>query len=147
MATFGVDGLEGLVLSLAQAAALPEDVQDEMLNAQADVVVAAQRAKVKAYGIYDGSSPVHVAERIKKGRAKQRKGGGRVIYVTPTGSRTRGGENKQTVRNAEILFVNEFGKQGQAARPAVAAANEESAEEAAQAGLRVYDEWLKTLEL
>lgn len=147
MAQFGVDGLDSLMLSFEQVAAIPEDIQDEMLNAQADVVAEAQRAKVRAYGIYDGTSPVHVADRIKKGRPKQKKGGGRVIYVTPTGRRTRGKNKKQTVRNAEILFVNEFGKRGQAARPALAAANEACAEETTQAAFRVYDAWLKSKNL
>lgn len=147
MAQFGVNGLDGLILSLEEVAAIPEDIQDQMLNAQADVVVAAQRAKVQAYGIYDGTSPVHVADKIKKGRPKQRKDGGRVIYVTPTGTRTRGKEKKQKVRNAEILFVNEFGRKNQPARPAVAAANAESAEAATQAGFEVYDAWLKSKNL
>lgn len=146
MAQFGVDGIDALILSLEQVASIPEDIQDQMLNAQADVVVTAQRAKVKAMGIYDGSSPVHVADSIKKGKPKTKKGT-RVLYVTPTGSRTRGKEKKQKVRNAEILFVNEFGRKNQRARPAVAEANEESAEATTQAGFRVYDAWLKSKNL
>lgn len=146
MAEFGCSGLDGLILSLKEIAEIPEDVQDEILSAQADVVVEAQRRKVRAYGIYDGSSPVHVANSVKKGRVKLRKGE-RVLYVTPTGTRTRGKGKMQKVRNAEILFVNEFGKRGQKARPAIKDANEESAGATTQAGLRVYDEWLKSKNL
>lgn len=146
MAEFGCTGLDGLVLSLQEIAEIPEDVQDEILNAQADVVVEAQRRKIRAYGIYDGSSPVHVANSVKKGRVKLRKGE-RVLYVTPTGTRTRGKGKAQKVRNAEILFVNEFGSRRQKARPAVADANEACADETTQAGLRVYDEWLKSKNL
>lgn len=144
MAEFGFKGLDELTLSLQEIAEIPEDVQDEMLNAQADVVVEAQRRKIRAYGIYDGSSPVHVANSVKKGRVKLRKGE-RVLYVSPTGTRTRG-KGKKT-RNAEIAFVNEFGKRGQKARPAIMDANEACAEETTQAGLRVYDEWLKSKNL
>lgn len=146
MAEFGCVGLDGLMLSLQEIMEIPEDVQDEMLNAQADVVVSAQRAKVKAYGIYDGSSPVHVASSIKKGRVKLKKGT-RVLYVSPTGTRTRGKDKKQKTRNAEIMFVNEFGKSGQKALPAIADANEACAEETTQAAFRVYDEWLKSKDL
>lgn len=139
MAEFTSQGLDGLILDLAAVANMPEAVQDEILNAEADVVVAAQRRKVREMGIYDGSSPVHVADAIKKGRPKSRKGQ-RVIYITPKGSRRRG---NTTTRNAEILFVNEFGKDGQAARPAVATANAESAEATVAAGAEVWDRYLK----
>ena len=50
-------------------------------------------------------------------------------------------------RNAEILFVNEFGKQGQSARPAVHDANEASAEATTRAEFEVYDRWLKSKNL
>lgn len=144
MAEFGFKGLDELTLSLQEIAEIPEEIQDQMLNAQADVVVEAQRRKIRAYGIYDGSSPVHVANSVKKGRVKLRKGE-RVLYVSPTGTRTRGKGKKS--RNAEIAFVNEFGKRGQKARPAIMDANEACAEETTQAGLRVYDEWLKSKNL
>lgn len=146
MAEFGCSGLNELMLSFQEITEIPEDVQDQILNAQADVVVSAQRNRVRAYGIFDGSSPVHVASSIKKGRPKLKKGT-RVLYVSPTGTRTRGRGKTQKVRNAEILFVNEFGKRGQKARPAVADANEACAEETTQAGFRVYDEWLKSKNL
>ena len=139
MAEFVSQGLDSLMLDLAAVAAMPEEVQDEILNAEADVVVAAQRKKVKQFGIYDGSSPVHVANSIKKGRPKTQKGN-RVIYVTPKGSRKRG---NTVTRNAEILFANEFGKKNQKARPAVAAANEESAQATVEAGARVWDGFLE----
>lgn len=143
MAEFGCVGLDGLMLSLQEIAEIPEDVEDEILNAQADVVAAQQQKKIKAYGIYDGSSTVHVASSVKKGRVKVKKGQ-RVIYVSPTGTRKRG---KTVTRNAEIAFINEFGKEGQKARPAIADANEACAEETVKAGLQVYDRWLKSKDL
>lgn len=143
MAEFGCVGLDGLILSLKEIEKIPDDIHDDILNAQADVVAAAQREKILAYGIYDGSSPVHVASSVKKGRVKIRKGE-RVLYVSPTGTRIRG---KVKTRNAEIAFVNEFGKRGQKARPAIADANEDSATATTQAGLRIYDAWLKSKNL
>ena len=143
MAEFSCNGLDDLMLSLQEIAAIPEEVQDEMLRAGADVVAQAQREKVKAYGIYDGSSPRHVADTIKPGRVKLKKGQ-RVIYVTPTGSRRRG---KSVTRNAEILFVNEYGKRGQKARPAIRDANEESAEATTAAEAAILDKWMKSKNL
>ena len=143
MAEFSCNGLDDLMLSLQEIAAIPEEVQDEMLRAGADVVAQAQREKVKAYGIYDGRSPRHVADTIKPGRVKLKKGQ-RVIYVTPTGSRRRG---KSVTRNAEILFVNEYGKRGQKARPAIRDANEACAEQMVSAQMAVYDKHLRSKDL
>lgn len=143
MAEFSCNGLDDLMLSLQEIAAIPEEVQDEMLQAGADVVAQAQREKVKAYGIYDGSSPKHVADTIKPGKVKLKKGQ-RVIYVTPSGSRRRG---KSVTRNAEILFVNEYGKRGQKARPAIRDANEACAEQMVNAQMTVYDKHLRSKDL
>ena len=143
MAEFSCNGLDDLMLSLQEIAAIPEEVQEEMLRAGADVVAQAQREKVKAYGIYDGSSPRHVADTIKPGRVKLKKGQ-RVIYVTPAGSRRRG---KTVTRNAEILFVNEYGKRGQKARPAIRDANEACAEQMVNAQMAVYEKHLRSKDL
>ena len=140
---FTVSGLDEFSLSLQELAALPDTVQDDMLEAGAEVVAKAQRDKVMAYGIYDRESTQHVAESIKPGKVKVKKGR-RVIYVSPTGKRKRG--NTET-RNAEILFINEFGKRGQSARPAVRDANEACAEATTQAEFQVYDKWLKSKNL
>lgn len=137
MAEFKADGLDSLMLSMQEIAEIPDDVQDEMLNAQANVVVRAQKRKIRAYRIYDTGQ----AQRsIKKGKVKVKKGT-RVIYITPTGTRKRG--EKQT-RNAEILFVNEYGRRGKKARPAIRDANVESADETTAAGMEPYDRWLKS---
>lgn len=143
MAEFSCNGLDDLMLSMQEIAEIPAEVQDEMLQAGADVVAQAQREKVKAYGIYDGSSPKHVADTIKPGKVKLKKGQ-RVIYVSPTGSRRRG---KSVTRNAEILLVNEYGKRGQKARPAIRDANEACAEQMVNAQMAVYDKHLRSKDL
>ena len=80
---------------------------------------------------------------IKKGKVKI-KDGKRVIFVTPTGSRKRG---NTVTKNADILFVNEFGKRGKKARPAIRDANEESAEATTAAEAAVLDKWMKSKNL
>lgn len=50
-------------------------------------------------------------------------------------------------RNAEILFVNEYGKRGQKARPAIRDANEACAEQMVSAQMAVYDKHLRSKDL
>lgn len=140
MAEIGFSGLDELMLSMEEIAQIPDEVQDAMLNAQADVVTAAQKARARAYGVQDTGLVIFS---IKKGKPKRKKGV-RVIYITPSGTRRRG---KQTVRNAEIAFINEYGDRRQRARPFIRDANEACAEATTQAGFEVYDKWLKSKNL
>lgn len=140
MATFDTFGFDSLELSFREIAAIPADVQDKILNAQADVVVEAQRESAKSYGVEDSGLMI---EKIKKTGVKDTKDG-RVIHVYPQGSRKRG--NVKT-RNAEIGFENEYGKTGQEARPWMQTANERCAEETTAAGAAVLDEWYKSKNL
>lgn len=140
MAEIGFSGLDELMLSMEEISEIPDEVQDAMLNAQADVVTAAQKARARAYGVQDTGL---VISSIKKGKPKRKKGV-RVIYITPSGTRRRG---KQTVRNAEIAFINEYGDRRQRARPFIRDANEACAEATTQAGFEVYDKWLKSKNL
>ena len=141
MAEFRTRGLGDLMLSLEDVAKMPEDVQDEMLNAGADALIPVQRKKILAYGIYDMSNrdTRHVADSISKGKVKSREDG-RVIYVYPRGTRKRG---KKTTRNAAIMYVNEYGKRGQKGRPAIRDSSEEAADGVTQAEARVWDAYLK----
>ena len=147
MAEFHFSGLEELELSLTDIAEIPTEVADEMLGAMAGVVVTAQRRVGTAMGVHRTGMTLGS---IKAGKPKSLKDGTRAVYVTAAGSRKRG--NKE-IRNVEIAFVNEFGrparngKNGQKARPFMKTANEQSAEEATNAGAEVYDAWLKSKNL
>lgn len=145
MANISFSGLDELMLSMQEIAEIPDDVQDEMLNAMADVTVEAQKAEGKAMGVEDtnGETPGLMLSKIKKGKIKIRDGQ-RVLYITPTGTRKRG---KKRVRNAEIAFINEYGKKGQKARPFIRVGNERSAEAATEAAKAVHDKWLQSKNL
>jgi HK97 gp10 family phage protein len=138
MAEFSYSGLDEFMLSLQEIAEIPDEVVDEMLNAQADVVVAAQRRQGKAMGVHRTGLTV---KSIKKGRVKVTRDGRRVIYVSPMGTRKRG--DKQ-VRNAEIGFVTEFGTRSQKAKPFIKTANEKSAAETTAAAAAVHHRWLES---
>ena len=135
MADFGVSGLDELMLSLQEVAQLPEDVQDEMLNAQAAVVLQSQQSAAQA--IKDTGQ---TARSLRKGKPKSKKGA-RSVSITFFGSRKRG---KTSTRNAEIAFVNEFGKRGVPARNFIRSANERSAAASTQAAAIVYDQYLRS---
>lgn len=142
MASFSYTGLDDFILSMEEVANLPDDVIDEMLNAQADILVEAQRRECMAMGVHSKGGG-QTLKAIKKGDIKNEKGQ-RVIHVYPSGTRQRG---KKRVRNGEIAFINEYGKKGQKARPFIRVANEKSAGQTTQAGREVYENFLKTKNL
>ena len=135
MAEFKAVGLDELALSLQEIAEIPEDIQDEMLRVQGNIVAQAQRESAQRYGIQRTGTLIRS---IKPGKVKLDKHGNRVLYVTPVGSRVRGG--KKTT-NAEIAFLNEYGTRRQRARPFMRDANERSAEAATQAAADIYYRW------
>jgi hypothetical protein len=136
MARFAVSGMDELGDIFKNLAAIPDETIWAMLDAEADVVVAAQRRTAAAMlaGPYNKGA---VKSAIRKGKIKRTKGVYRQ-HITFNG--------KQHGRPlGEIAFVNEFGKRGQGARPFVKTANEECADEAVNAAGDVYDNWIESL--
>lgn len=139
MGNISVSGLDDLIGDLDELASLPDSVTDQMLNAEADVIEAAQRAEAARMWqgpYYTGTT----AASIKKGKVKKT-GLDKSITVSPQGT------NKRGTRNAEVAFVNEFGKRGQPARPAIKTANERKEKEAVEAGEKVYHAYLDAKKL
>lgn len=149
MAHMTVDGLGPLIDDLSELAALPDDVVADMLNAGADVLVQAQQKEVQQQwnGPYSMGISSESIQKDRKVRTTKDIGvTGHSINVYPKGERKRGGKS---VRNAEIAFINEYGapKRGIAARPAIFTANEKAADEAVEAGERVYHAYLDSKNL
>lgn len=128
-------GLEGLQRALRDLENIPLEVQKDMVDAMADVVVDAQvfTAGTMLQGPYYKGA---VARSVFKSKPRMRKSG---PYVTISFKGMQHGN-----RLAEIAFVNEYGKKGQNARPFVKKANEISAKASDDAALEVYDKWLKS---
>lgn len=144
MGRLTVNGIDALSDDFAALARLPDSVIDGILNAEADVILPAQRAEIeKQWNGPKNLSTGMSAKSIKKGKVKKDRDG-RSLSIYPKGTRKRGG---QTTRNAEIAFINEYGKRGQPARPAIDAANKKKEEEAAAAGERVYNQFLDSRNL
>ncbi len=144
MGRLTVNGIDALSDDFAALARLPDSVIDGILDAEADVILPAQRAEIeKQWNGPKNLSTGMSAKSIKKGKVKKDRDG-RSLSIYPKGTRKRGG---QTTRNAEIAFINEYGKRGQPARPAIDAANKKKEEEAVAAGERVYNQFLDSRNL
>lgn len=140
MAELSTSGLEEIIGDLEEIATLPDDLVLEMLTAEAEIVAAAQEAEARAMGVFDKGI---TAGSITYGKKLTVRGSERCLYVYPKGTRTDGSKR----RVAEVAYVNEYGKQGQPARPFVNTANEKSVEAAVDAAAKVYDKYLKSKNL
>ena len=138
MARFRVDGVFDFE-KLLNADVIP----DQALYAAGDVVVRAQRQSATRM-LTKGYSTGKVAKSISKGKIISGRDG-KSIYITVKGSRTRGKKKKHTTRNAEIAFVNEYGRRGQPPRPFIQQANERCRDEAIEAAEKEYDKWLESM--
>lgn len=140
MAKLSVNGLDDLMLSLKEIASIPDDVAADMLGAEAEIVEQYQlgSASTMLRGPY---STGQTAASIGRTEVKKKAGGIRQMYVYPQGKNDKG------VRNAEVAYINEYGKRGQPARPFIAVANEAAATPAVEAAAQIYDEFLKSKNL
>lgn len=138
MAELSYRGLDNLQLDLKTITSLPVEVQDQMLVSAATQTAEGQRRKAIAYRVKDTGRTI---KNIKVGKVKTGKHGQRIVYVTVAGTRKRGKTIRKT-RNAEIAFINEYGKKGQKARSFVRDGNAASAKSSTEAALEVYDRFL-----
>lgn len=174
MAQFNAVGIEGLELSFKEFAEIPDSVIEEMLDAEAKVVVAAHKRSIESLGLVGGSDDPNsgnLRDSIKAHKKAGGRGNGfrRYVLVYPTGKHhtysgvdktktyansksgrtytTGGGEKVAT--NNDVGFVHEFGapKRNIKASQWMLKANESSADAAATAAFKVYDKWLKSKNL
>ncbi len=142
MARFSVDGMFDFD-ELLNARALTGDVMNKMLHSAADVIVKTQKqtAQRMLKGRY---ATGRLANSISKGRVRSSKDG-RSIEIGFKSGRVRGKKKLRTTSNAEIAFLNEYGKRGQPPRPFIQQANEQCREEAIEAAAKEYDKWLESM--
>lgn len=140
MAQFSTMGLDGLQDVLKNITNVPNDIKTEMLQNMGNTAVKYQRQSAKA--MLTGPDETGItADSMRLSKVKLSADGG-TTDVTFTGKRTDK-RHKKAVRNAEIAFVNEFGKAGQPARPFIKKAIESHADEINKAGADVYFKWMK----
>ena len=137
MATITVEGFDELGRMFDKLGEIPFDVLSEALEGMAEEAERAVKSTGESYGIRDPESSVHILDKITHSKPKQTEDGG-YSYVRFSGTRTRG---KTKTRNAEIAFVNEYGKRGQPARPFIRQAAEQYADQIAAPGEKVLGDW------
>lgn len=139
MASLDVYGFEDLEDAMRRISEIPFEVTEKALDAMASVAADKIRTQGESMGVRDPDSDTHILDKIKRAKARKTDDGG-YENITFTGSRTRNGI---TTRNAEIAFVNEYGKRGQAARPFIGLAmtqNETAIQDAAE---EVIGDWIE----
>lgn len=147
MPRLSTNGMAELIVDLAAVHEETGEMIKEMLDAEAKIVLDAQKKMAKSMGVYDTSGRNiggHMADSITVGSRVYKSADGAVQYVYPKGRRRR---KNTSSSNSEIAFINEFGKHGQPPRPFIRTANEASADAAVAAAEKVHDKFLKSKNL
>lgn len=139
MATLELLGFEDLDDAFRRIADIPDEVTVSALDAMAPVAAEKIKQSGEAMGVRDPESDVHILDKIKTGKAKITADGG-YEDITFSGTRRRG--NTRT-RNAEIAFVNEYGKRGQPARPFIGKAMTQNEDTIAAPGEKIVGDWIE----
>lgn len=113
MAKLEVLGFDDLDDAFKRIGNIPADVTASALDAMADEATDRIKRIGEQMGVRDPESNVHILDKITTKKPKVTDDGGYEV-ITFSGTRTRG---KTKTRNAEIAFVNEYGKRGQSPRP------------------------------
>ena len=139
MAKIEISGFDEVDRMLHNLAEIPAGVKTQALTAMAEVGEGAVRATGLVMGVRDPDSSVHILDHIAHSKIKLTENGGKTS-VTFRGSRRRG---NTTTRNAEIAFVNEYGRRGQPARPFIRQTAEQYGDAIADAGEKIIGTWFE----
>lgn len=134
-----MEGLNEMILGMENLMELPRKVQLDMLNAEADIVVSAQKEEIEKLKLVD-SGQLKASIARKSGIELIRSGGmGVCMDIYPQGTRADG------VRNAEVGFIHEYGAPKKHIRASgwMKAANEKSVDSAVDAAADVYEQFLQ----
>lgn len=115
MATLKLYGFDELNEAFNRISDIPPNVTSEALTAMGSVAAEKIKSTGESMDVKDPESNVHILDTITLKNPKITADGG-YVDISFEGSRMRG---KESTRNNEIAFVNEYGKKGQKARPFV----------------------------
>jgi len=140
MATLELVGFENLEDAFRRISEIPFDVTAEALDAMAEVATEKIRSTGETMGVRDPDSDVHILDKVKKASKARKTDSGGYLNITFTGTRKRG---NTTTRNAEIAFVNEYGKKGQPARPFIGTAMSRNEDAITAQAEKVIGDWIE----
>ncbi|MEE1273286.1 MAG: hypothetical protein UHI81_02170 [Olegusella sp.] len=138
MARVSLEGFSDVDAMFAKLGDVPWDVTRQALDQMAEAGEDAVRRTGRSMGVRDPESGVHILDKVPHTKPKQTDGGG-YCEVTFSGSRRRG---NTTTRNSEIAFINEYGKEGQPARPFIRQAGEQYGDQISEPGEKVVGDWM-----
>ena len=139
MPDINLNGLDYLLKAFDNLASIDTDVKVEALDAMARAAAEKIKESGQNMGVRDDESSTHILDVLKIKEPKLTKDGGHAD-ITFAGSRRRG---KTSTRNAEIAFVNEYGKHGQTARPFIRTAMAENEDKIIKAGAEIIGAWIE----
>lgn len=139
MAQISLEGLGEIDQMFRELGEIPFDVTEDALDAMAAVAEDQVRKAGQTMGVRDPESRVHILDKVTHTKPKKSDTGG-YSNVTFSGTRTRG---RTKTRNAEIAFINEYGKRGQAPRPFIRQAAEQGADAIAKPGEEIIGDWFE----
>ena len=139
MASLELLGFDSLEQAVRRIQDMPWSVKEDALDAMADEAAALIRSTGESMGVRDPESDVHILDRIKTNKAKQTQSGG-YETITFSGTRTRNGRK---TRNAEIAFVNEYGKRNQPARPFIGTAMSKNEDRITDPAEEIIGDWIE----
>ena len=140
MASFEVYGFDDLEDALRKITDIPDGVIFEALDGMAEVAEAKIKSQGETMGVRDPESDVHILDKLYSKKPKRTDFGGFKL-ISFRGTRLRG---KTRSRNAEIAFVNEYGKRGQPARPFIGTALAQNEQAITDPAEKVIGDWIET---
>ena len=140
MASFELYGFEDLNDALRKISNIPDRVIFDALDDMAEVAEAKIKSQGETMGVRDPESNEHILDKIYSKKAKRTDFGGYKL-ISFRGSRTRNGRK---TRNAEIAFVNEYGKRSQPARPFIGTALAQNEQAITDPAEKIIGDWIET---
>lgn len=131
-----MNGFDELIFAFDELSEMPDSVLDSMLEAGAKVVERVTKETGESYGVRrTGVTLGSIGH-----DAPRKTADGKAVYIYPKGS-TSNDPNK-TKRNAEVAYINEYGKKNQPPRPFMRDGAERAAEEAVQQEEQKFNDYL-----
>lgn len=140
MASLELLGFDSLEQAIRRISDMPWSIKEDALDSMADEAAALIRSTGESMGVRDPESDVHILDKVSTKRKAKITDSGGYKMISFTGTRTRG---KTKTRNAEIAFVNEYGKRGQPARPFIRTAMAEGEDEIVRPAGEIIGDWIE----
>ena len=134
-----LEGIQDLDDAFKRISNWPNSLKEDALKAMASIAAKRIRSTGEAMGVKDPESSVHILDVIKIKKPEISRSGG-YEDITFSGTRTRSGRK---TRNAEIAFINEYGKRGQPARPFIGTAMARGEQQITAAGEEIIGDWIE----